>query len=267
MTTENKILPTIEELVAHMKQHKDAVIIIGDKIASDYGKKFNSEISENPNEETEEEKILNRKNMVKNPSEFWSYYFDNIYYDERTMPGVYEDIYSLDHKGLVKTIISTDIRHAAATVADINLRGVSTIITCSKCGHALCKEEITNVKNSKEYKCPECGGRLKPECLLYKEKYYQKDTDAIKEALFNDENPKLVLPNTHTLILLGIDTQEDYLLELYESFLAVRNNTEEQVFVVMATDKEEDVLLFTPEFATMEDIDGSISRLAGLFND
>lgn len=258
-------LPTIQDLIAHMKEYKDAVIIIGDKIAPEAGKKFSSIVSYD--EETEEEKILNRKVMAKEPQKFWDYYFENIYYEDKSIPDVYKDIYKIDEKDLVKKIISTDIRHYASTISDINLRGISTLIICSKCGHMLNKEEIDSMKESKEYKCPECGGRIKPQCLLYKENYYKKDTDAIKEAIFDETDPKLVLPNTHTLILFGVDIQEDYLLELYESFLAVKNNTEDTIYTVMVTDNSAEISLFKPEFSTTEDIDASISRLVNLIVD
>jgi DNA-directed RNA polymerase subunit RPC12/RpoP len=257
---ENKI-PTINDLLTHMIKHKDAVVIIGDKIESQIGKVMEPVIE---GEESEQEKVFNRKALVKDTKNFWEYYFNNIYYKDDTVPSVYKDIYSLKEKNIFKTIISTDMRHQSL-IADFNLRGISTIIRCSKCDTKLSKEQIEKLKESNNYKCEKCNSRVRPDCLLYGENYHPKKIKDFTNAIFLEEEGKQVIPNTHTLVLIGVDMQEDLIAEMYDNYLLVKERIEEPCYIVMITDKEEDVRLFTPNFATTAEITNATKRLVELF--
>lgn len=262
--------PTIEDLVTHMKKHKDAVIIIGDKIAPEIGKTMAPVID---GEESEQEKVFTRKALVKETNKFWDYYFRDIYYTDHSVPDVYNTIYKFKQLELAKFIISTDIRHQPTGISDLDLRGVSTIIKCNRCDSAMeasymeesfIEEEMIGKNN---YKCPTCNNRLRPDCLLYGENYYPNKIKEMTRAIFKEEEGKEVTPNTHTLILIGVDMQEDLIAEMYDNYLLVRERIEEPCYIVMITDKEEEVRLFTPEFATAVDIEAATTRLIGYFND
>lgn len=256
--------PTIQDLIAHLKNYKDAVVIIGDKIHPEIGKRMEV-VKED--EESEQEKLFTRKSMVKNPNSFWEYYFNNMYYDNDEFPDIYDEIKSIkDKHEIAKLIISTDIRHQAMRASDMDLRGTSTIIECSKCGAILTDKGILEMKDSKNYKCPQCKGRLRPNCLLYGENYSPIKVGMLTDAIFKSEEGKEVVPNTHTLILIGVDMQEDLISEMYDNYLLVRERTQEPCYIVMVTDNEADVKLFTPEFATTMDIEGATERLVNLFD-
>ena len=257
-----KVMPTIQDLVNHMKKHKDAVIIVGDKIEQQIGKVMEPVIE---GEESEQEKVFTRKALVKDTDKFWSYYFENIYYNDDTAPQVYEIIKSLKDDELAKTIISTDMRHQSMVASDMNLRGISTVISCSKCKHELESNEVESVKENKDSKCPKCKGKIRPNCLLYGENYHPDKIKGLTSAIFNEEEGKQVIPNTHTLMLIGVDMQEDLISEMYDNYLLVRERIEEPCYIVMITDREDDVRLFTPEFATTTDISGATERFAKLF--
>ena len=258
--TEQKI-PTINDLIAHMKKHEDAVIIIGDKIESHIGKTMEVVIE---GEESEQEKVFTRKALVKDSENFWRYYFDNIHYKDDTKPSVYKDIYALKEKGLAKTIISTDMRHQSS-IADLNLRGISTIIKCSKCENKLTDEQVENIKNTKDYKCPSCSSRIRPDCLLYGENYNAKKIKDFTDSIFFEEKGSHAIPNTHTLMLIGVDMQEDLISEMYDNYLLVKERIEDPCYIVMITDTVEDVKLFTPNFATTANITDATKRFINLF--
>lgn len=254
--------PSIEELITHMNKHKDAVIIIGDRISPEIGKTMLPVIE---GEETEQEKIFTRKALVKESNKFWDYYFENIYYTDETVPEIYKNIAKLKKDGLAKNIISTDMRHQPINVSDLDLRGISTIIKCNKCDAVATESKIEDMKSERDYKCSACGNRLRPDCLLYGENYHPNKIKEFTKSIFKEEEDSKAIPNTHTLILIGVDMQEDLISEMYDNYLLVRERIEEPCYIVMITDKEEEVRLFTPEFATTTDINGAVERFVRLF--
>lgn len=257
--------PTIKDLVNHMRKHKDAVIIIGDKIAPEIGKTMEPVID---GEESEQEKVFTRKALVKETNKFWDYYFRDIYYTDHNVPEVYKTINKFKQLNLAKFIISTDIRHQPIGTSDLDLRGISTVIRCNRCDSVMAESFIEEemIENN-NYKCPVCDNRLRPDCLLYGENYHPNKIKEMTRAIFKEEEGKEVIPNTHTLILIGVDMQEDLIAEMYDNYLLVRERIEEPCYIVMITDKEEEVRLFTPEFATAVDIEAATTRLIGYFND
>lgn len=252
----NNKIPTIQELVEHIKLHKDAVVIIGEKVAPELGVNLVSD--------EDGERIFNKKAMVKQPDEFWQFYFDNIKQKENTFlatPVVYTAVKDLKNKQLVSKVIATNTH--GMPICDINLKGTSNKIICNKCGNSISNITLEELKDNK-YKC-ECGNRLRPECLLYGENYHPANMRSFVSAIFNEEEGKETLPNTHTIILIGVDMAEDLISEMYDNYLLVRERTKDNCYLVMITDKEEDIRLFTPEFATSVDIDGATKRLVDLF--
>ena len=254
--------PSIEELITHMNKHKDAVIVIGDRISPEIGKTMLPVIE---GEETEQEKIFTRKALIKESNKFWDYYFENIYYTDETVPQVYSNINKLKKIGLAKNIISTDMRHQPANISDLELRGISTVITCNKCEAVATESKIEDMKLERDYKCPACGNRLRPDCLLYGENYHPNKIKLFTQSIFKQEDGEQATPNTHTLILIGVDMQEDLISEMYDNYLLVRERIEEPCYIVMITDNEQEVALFTQEFATVTDIDNAVKRFVDLF--
>ena len=95
--------------------------------------------------------------------------------------------------------------------------------------------------------------------------YHPANMKEFVHAIFKEEEGKETLPNTHTLILIGVDMQEDLIAEMYDNYLLVRDRIEEPCYIVMITDNEQEVTLFTPEFATVTDIDNAAKRFVDLF--
>ena len=85
----------LENLLKSLKKNKDAVIILGDKCAPNLLK-----ITEDTKD------IYNRKTMVKQPKEFWTYYRDKIYNQDFNHTAISNAINNLIYTGLVKTVIN-----------------------------------------------------------------------------------------------------------------------------------------------------------------
>ena len=122
---------------------------------------------------------------------------------------------------------------------------------------------IYNIFNSEDIIKCSCGGKIAPTITMFKEKYKTSLITKIKDAIFKtDENNKVDL-NTHTLIFIGVDFEEDYMHELIESYNAIKlNTTQENSYCVMICEKDGvSIDYYQPEFATYEDIASSINRL------
>lgn len=246
---------TIENLLKSLKLNKDAVIVIGDKCVSKDILKIN--------EETKDD--YSRKKMIKNPKEFWNYYNDSIYSQDTSISPTEIAINRLIRTGVIKTVINLNYTDNIKSVAllptkIIELRGNKNTVRCMSCEK---ESTITNdiLNSSKVVKC-ECGGKISPTITMFGEKYKEKYTSEIKNAIFKEEDGVIEL-NTHAIIFIGVDFEEDYMHELIESFNAIKTQQgKEGYYCVMICEKDGvSIQYYQPEFATYEDIPASIDRL------
>lgn len=259
----------ITDLINHMKKYKDAVIIIGEKVAPELEIKPITE---------EDGEIFNRKTWVKEPLDFWEHYKKHIHkkdLDKISTPKVYSAIEALELKDLTSKIISTNT-HGIYKDA-LNLKGISNDIKCNKCGKVYKYEEvISNILQDDDFSvpiqsCKNCNGKLRPACLLYGENYHPANVKELREAIFLEREGQSTLANTHTLVLVGVDMTEDLIAEVYDNYNFVikpkmLEEKNEECLVVMVTDDRINFKLFNPDFGTFENIDDSIERLVSLFD-
>lgn len=248
-------LPTIEELVEHMKKYKDAVVILGDEIDEDMKGSLEAMAKEE----------FTRKNWSKDRSGFWNYYYNNIYSENVEIPEVYKDIKELEDKDLVSKVICINT-HGLYENA-LNLRGVANKIKCSKCFEVIedrTKEDLSSNEKAKN-SCPHCLSRLRPDCLMYKENYHPANIKALADSIFTTDKNNFTTPKTHTLVLAGVNMSENVMAELYDNLLLIRENIDENVYMVMMSVDERDVRTFTPEYATSSDVKGAVKRFKELF--
>ena len=214
--------------------------------------------------------------MVKQPKEFWTYYRDKIYNQDFNHTAISNAINNLIYTGLVKTVINLNyddninkVLSKDKNVDIIELKGNYHTVRCMSCNNEYEIADINNDKyiynifNSEDIIKCSCGGKIAPTITMFKEKYKTSLITKIKDAIFKtDENNKVDL-NTHTLIFIGVDFEEDYMHELIESYNAIKlNTTQENSYCVMICEKDGvSIDYYQPEFATYEDIAGSINRL------
>lgn len=258
MSQENKW--KIEHLIENLKKNKDAVVIVGDKAIQELNL---YKIDENS------KKDLNKKKMVKEPKNFWSFYKENILANENCSEAETQ-INNLINTGVIKTVI--DLNYTGnikvpvfSKVQPISLKGDKDMVRCMSCDtyYKLTDDMLATALEGTMLKC-ECKGKIAPSVTMFGEKYLEKHTKAIKEAIFTEVDDEVKL-NTHCLIFVGVDFEEDYMHELIESYSAIKANVstdEEPFFLVMITEKDGvSIEYYQPEFATYEDVAGSINRL------
>jgi hypothetical protein len=250
---------TPQDLVNHLNKYKDAVIIIGDAVVKDLNLFKVDETTKD---------VYNRKTMVKEPDKFWKYYKENIF------KGRLENTKEQD---AINNLLVTDIANKVIVLSQegyfedlampydvISLKGNQRFTTCVKCNSIQCLSH----KFEPETKCKCCGGRIKPTVLMYGEDYGHAEYTAAKNAVFNEteEGTKL---NTHTLIFIGVDFEEDIMHEFIENFDVIKKKYPEEPHysVIIADNDTVSIGLYEPEFATDGDIAGSVERLITLIKE
>lgn len=221
-------------------------------------------------EETKDQ--YSKKQMVKQPNEFWSYYYNNIFNQNIDRTDIDKAINRLISTGLIKTTINlnyndyiyNDYRENNKTDL-IALKGNYNIVRCMSCDkeyNLLDNPWILNDKSNKIRKC-KCGGKIIPTVTMFGEKYRSSLIERIKDSIFTVNDNNEVDLNTHTLIFIGVDFEEDYMHELIESYNAIKlKTTQENSYCVMICEMDGvSIEYYQPEFATYEDIAGSINRL------
>ena len=246
----------VKNLVKTLKNNKDAVIIVGDKCVSNSILK----IDENTKDK------FSRKSMVKKPKDFWEYYKNTIFNQEKLeITKAEEAINKLINTGLIKTVINLNYTGNLTKMPLLNadiieLKGNVRYCRCMSCEN---KYRFTDdMLNSKKVLRCECGGKIAPTMIMFGEKYREEYISNIKNAIFKEENGKVEL-NTHCLIFIGVDFEEDYVHDIMESYNAIKMQTEaEESYTVMICEMDGvSIEYYQPEFATYEDIAGAVERL------
>lgn len=246
----------VKDLVRTLKNHKDAVFIIGDKCVSNNLLKID--------EHTKDK--FSKKSMVKSPKDFWEYYKNTIFNQENLDATEIEmAINKLIDTGLIRTVINLNytgniIKMPFLNTHIIELKGNVKYCRCMSCEK---KYRFTDdMLNSKKVLRCECGGKIAPTITMFGEKYRERYISDIKKAIFKEKDGKVEL-NTHCLIFIGVDFEEDYIHEIMESYNAIKTQTEaEDSYTVMICEKDGvSISYYQPEFATYEDIAGAIERL------
>lgn len=241
-------------LVTNLINNKDAVVIIGDKCIPDILK---------INESTKEH--FNRRLMVKSPGDFWKWYNENIYKSSQEISETEKAINSLLETGLFKMAINLNYTdHIDKDITNIiELRGNKKILRCMSCNKTYdIPDENGVVTFNGVLKCS-CNGKIAPTVTMFGEKYRQPELDTIKQAIFKETEDGVKL-NTHNLIFIGVDFEEDYMHELMESYNAIKATMpeDEAYYTIMVCEKDGvSIEYYKPEFATYEDITASINRL------
>lgn len=209
--------------------------------------------------------MLNKKKMVKEPKYFWKHYRENISPD-KAISQAEAELIELTRTNVIKTIIDLNytgtLRKYEISSELIQLKGDKSFARCMSCEKVYPLTE--NMLNTLSMLKCDCKGKIAPSITMFGEKYLQKNTQAVKDAIFKEEDGKVEL-NTHCLIFVGVDFEEDYMHELIESYSAIKtkiSTDEDPYFCVMISEKDGvSIEYYQPEFATYEDIPGAINRL------
>ena len=252
---QKKIKLPIDALIKHLKEHKDAVIILGPDILEDI--KY-CEITE------ETYDSYNRKLMIKDPNKFWNYYVTNVMLPLSAATKSSSQINKLLGLNIHSIIIDTNtvktIMNDGKRDDLISPNGKNNVLECVKCHERYEAEHMLDdiVQIDKPLKC-KCGGNIKPTVLYHGEKYSTPIYQSVKDAIFVEKDGKPEL-KTHTLIFIGVDFTDSLISEIIDSYDALKDYDH---YTVIVSDKlnRDDVIYYNPEFGVADNIDAAIERL------
>lgn len=255
----------IEELIDNLKKYDDTIIILGKDVVSKENKMFKVD--------EESAKIFNRKTLYRKPELYWQFYFNYVYNSDRK--------YTEEEKAvakLINTIGKDKIKIINDTTLDsykeyndlvkLDLSGNVNELTCVSGRHTLSSDNMAEYLMKYNFKCPVCNSVYKPTVLMYKEKYDPLKL-AILENMISKKENETRIPNTHNLIFIGTDFDNDIIHDITVSFKALKAQYEtedEKFFLTMILDHDPvNIDRYEPDFSTTDTITDSIDRLVKLF--
>ena len=121
------------------------------------------------------ETILSHSFYRRNPEEFYRFYRDKMLYLDAEPNTTHKKLAELEKAGNVKAVITQNIdglHQKAGSKNVMELHGSVLRNYCERCMTFMSAEDI--LKSTGVPKCPECGGPVKPDVVLYEEGLNQK---------------------------------------------------------------------------------------------
>ena len=121
------------------------------------------------------ETILSHSFYRRNPEEFYRFDRDKMLYLDAEPNTTHKKLAELEKAGKVKAVITQNIdglHQKAGSKNVMELHGSVLRNYCERCMTFMSAEDI--LKSTGVPKCPECGGPVKPDVVLYEEELNQK---------------------------------------------------------------------------------------------
>lgn len=120
------------------------------------------------------ETILSHTFYVRNSKEFYRFYRDKMLFLDAMPNAAHKKLAELEKRGKLKAVVTQNIdglHQKAGSKTVLELHGSVLRNYCSKCGKFY---DVNAIKNSTEVPTCECGGKIKPDVVLYEEGLDQK---------------------------------------------------------------------------------------------
>ena len=127
------------------------------------------------------ETIISHSFYKKNPEEFYRFYKNKMLFPEAKPNDAHLALAKLEQEGKLKAVITQNIdglHQAAGSKEVLELHGSVFRNYCERCGEFY---SLTDILGSSGVPRCKCGGRIKPDVVLYEEGL---DMDTIKKAMF-----------------------------------------------------------------------------------
>lgn len=138
------------------------------------------------------ETMLSRTFFDAHPKEFFDFYFDRVVASDAKPNRAHKKLAELEREGKLACVITQNIdglHQAAGSKCVHELHGSILRNNCMSCGRSATLDEMIEQRDKSEDgipRCPDCGGILKPDVVLYEEPLDQQTmmdaVDAIRNA-------------------------------------------------------------------------------------
>ncbi len=129
------------------------------------------------------ETILSHTFYVKRPDEFFRFYRDKMLFLDAKPNAAHLALARLEEKGKLTAVVTQNIdglHQAAGSKCVYELHGSVLRNYCEKCGKFF---DVGVIKNSEGIPTCECGGRIKPDVVLYEEGLDQRTLQGAVKAI------------------------------------------------------------------------------------
>ncbi len=131
------------------------------------------------------EEILSHSFYVKHPEEFFRFYKEKMLYLDAKPNIGHEILAKLEEMGKLKAVITQNIdglHQKAGSKHVYELHGSVRRNYCTRCGKFYSANQLLEQLEEREIPSCDCGGRMKPDVVLYEESLNQKTMeDAMRE--------------------------------------------------------------------------------------
>lgn len=132
------------------------------------------------------EEILSHSFYVKHPEEFFRFYKEKMLYLDAKPNIGHEILAKLEEMGKLKAVITQNIdglHQKAGSRHVYELHGSVRRNYCTRCGKFYSANQILEQLEEREIPSCDCGGRIKPDVVLYEESLNQKTMEDAMKAI------------------------------------------------------------------------------------
>ena len=181
----------IQELKKIIEESNNIVFFGGAGVSTESGipdfRSANGIYNQDLGREVSPEEMISHTFYVRHPEDFFEFYKDKLIYPDAEPNDCHKALAELERQGKVKAVVTQNIdglHQKAGSQVVYELHGSTLRNYCEDC-HAFYDEKFVLAADGVP-RCPKCGGRVKPDVVLYEEgldeAVIQGAVDAISKA-------------------------------------------------------------------------------------
>lgn len=153
------------------------------------------------------ETIISHSYYQRNPKEFYRFYKDKMIYQDAKPNAAHKALAELEKQGKLSAVITQNIdglHQMAGSKKVLELHGSIHRNYCQRCGNFYGLDAILNAE---DIPTCECGGRVKPDVVLYEEGL---DTNVMNEAIYELKCADMLIVGGTSLVVYPAAGMIDY---------------------------------------------------------
>ena len=180
--------PEIEKLKKIIEESNNIVFFGGAGVSTESGipdfRSANGIYNQKLNREVSPEQMISHTFYVRHPEDFFSFYKDKLIYPNAEPNACHEALAKLEEQGKVKAVVTQNIdglHQKAGSKVVYELHGSVLRNYCEQCCAFYDEKKV--LESAGVPKCDKCGGRIKPDVVLYEEGLDENVIDGAVDAI------------------------------------------------------------------------------------
>lgn len=146
------------------------------------------------------EQLVSHTFFIKYPEDFFQFYKNNLIYIDAKPNKAHLALAKLEEIGKLSAVITQNIdglHQIAGSRNVLELHGSVHSNTCQVCGHRINLDDFLSLKDIVP-KCSKCGGRVKPDVVLYEEAL---NDDIVRKAIYEISEADMLIVGGTSLVV------------------------------------------------------------------